>query len=364
MSPVQAERGGWFRQHYEKIVLIVVLIILLGSALWLVVAIGLGQKAIADAQWAKPPAAPNEAERTDLREFESALKVLNAPFQSQSYTNDLLVSELRVWSINPEDVFAPIPYYAKVCPFTGHPQPPVVPEEERDSDADGMKNIFERQHGFDPLDPMDANLDKDGDGFTNVEEFQFGTNPSDSADFPELPAKLRVARIRRTPFLLRFQGVQELPDGAQRFLLNLRTLERSYFVKVGDDVAGYTVKGYQPDAEAGPTLSLEKEGERIDLVKGRRVDKHEVVAYMVFLLDKSRFIKRVDEELQLKDRRYKVIDIKANTVSIRDVETGKLYRVGRLTESEKEQLLGAPRDQSGTGSTIPASSTRPADADG
>ena len=48
-----------------------------------------------------------------------------------------------------------------------------------DDDNDGMPDYWEILHGFDPLDPSDANEDADGDGASNVDEFLNGTNPRD-----------------------------------------------------------------------------------------------------------------------------------------------------------------------------------------
>lgn len=49
-----------------------------------------------------------------------------------------------------------------------------------DSDCDGMPDLFELAHGFDPNDPRDAWADADGDGLANVVEMQLGTDPRDA----------------------------------------------------------------------------------------------------------------------------------------------------------------------------------------
>ena len=46
-----------------------------------------------------------------------------------------------------------------------------------DSDHDGMFDLWEQSHGFDPNNSADALTDSDGDGYTNLEEFLNGTNP-------------------------------------------------------------------------------------------------------------------------------------------------------------------------------------------
>jgi hypothetical protein len=41
----------------------------------------------------------------------------------------------------------------------------------RDSDGDGMADVWEAAHGLDPEDPKDGLKDRDGDGYTNLEEY-------------------------------------------------------------------------------------------------------------------------------------------------------------------------------------------------
>ena len=53
-----------------------------------------------------------------------------------------------------------------------------IPYEERDSDNDGIPDIWEEQNGLDPNDPSDSNYDYDQDGLINIQEFTYGTDPN------------------------------------------------------------------------------------------------------------------------------------------------------------------------------------------
>ena len=51
---------------------------------------------------------------------------------------------------------------------------------DNDTDDDLLPDGWEVQHGFDPLDPIDASQDADMDGLTNLQEYDLGTDPLDS----------------------------------------------------------------------------------------------------------------------------------------------------------------------------------------
>lgn len=63
---------------------------------------------------------------------------------------------------------------ATVTPFV-LPSPTVGPET--DSDADGMPDLWEKEHGLNPNDPKDAKSDIDVDKLVNLDEYKYKTDP-------------------------------------------------------------------------------------------------------------------------------------------------------------------------------------------
>lgn len=53
----------------------------------------------------------------------------------------------------------------------------------KDSDSDGMPDVWEIKYGLDPYDPSDAVKDMNGDGYTNIEKFLNGMDPKKKIDW-------------------------------------------------------------------------------------------------------------------------------------------------------------------------------------
>jgi hypothetical protein len=343
------------KNNYEKVIIIVVLVALLGSALYLVLKIGHMRKGLIEKNWEHSDIEPKVVQPVDLAAWQAGMAMMTNPVKSQVFSNQMMVSELRVQCIDPECA-KPIPYRAEVCPFCNKRQPKIQDPKKIDRDGDGIPDPYEKDHGMNAFDPEDAYLDGDSDGFINLEEYQWGTNPNDPADYPSPAAKLRLVKARATPFKLRFQGVQQLSGDKQVFLLNMRSLSKSHFVKMGETVEGYKVINYEPKTvERGgkkldlSVLTLDKDGKQIQLVKNKPVTRQEWEAAIIFLIDGTRYHVRIEDDIDLMGHSYKVIDIKPVGVLIRDKETQKDTEVGRLSDSERARLLDSRNRSEETG---------------
>jgi len=335
---------SWLVRHYEKLILTAVVAALLGSVGYLLSQLQRSRATLESLVSESLPSQWKRAERLAIDAYTGRWQKVSRPMQLPPFTNLLFVSELRVLCVY-EDCRKPIPFDADVCPFCGRRQPEIVRPEEIDSDGDGLTDVYEKKVGLNPFDAADAFADPDSDGFSNIEEFQAGTNPFDSKDFPNPVAKLRVVRIVNRPFRMRFQGVQTLANGETRFLLNLRTLERSYFVKIGDVIDGYKVVSYEPKIRKTPAgkvdesvLTLRKGDRIVPLVKNMALTRYERVAYLALLTDASRFVVHVGDTITVRDRVYKIVDIRRDGVLLRDMQSGAEILVTRIAESELQEL--------------------------
>ncbi len=52
-----------------------------------------------------------------------------------------------------------------------------ITKDLKDSDSDGIPDVWEEKYNLDPFNASDANIDYDNDGYTNLEEYKMNTNP-------------------------------------------------------------------------------------------------------------------------------------------------------------------------------------------
>ena len=358
MAESSREKTNWLQQSYDKLLLILVLVGLLGSAVYLLLRITDERKKIVQGTW-DIDVRQIPAEPVDLAPLREANEVYSNVFINSMVSSNLVMApEVRVICVNIE-CQKPIGYHSMVCPFCNHSQPPLQ-RNDFDRDKDGMPDEWEEKYGLDKFNPNDAVIDIDGDAFTNVEEYQGGTDPTDIADVPPPASKLRYVRIQVEPFELVFMGVLDRDDGAS-FQLNAQSgkdRDRTYFKRIGEDISGWTLSEYLPEGPQGkPTLVLTNATDRLELPLDKMVRKPQRSAILISLIDGQRFEVKNNSEIVLTGFVYIVIDIQADTVIIRDPESGEDLRLNRLTRFELEALRrGRQRPRTGRGGDIPATS--------
>ncbi|MGD9873029.1 MAG: Amuc_1099 family pilus-like system protein [Kiritimatiellia bacterium] len=337
MSAAPREKTSWLSTSYEKLILDVALVVLAALSVLLAVKLVTGRAASAGRTDEVPEQDRIAAAALDEAVWEEKSAAMNSPFQVAIHSNLMLVSQLRVYCVNPA-CEKPIPFNAAMCPFCQTAQPSQKDIASMDYDGDGLPDQFEKKYSLNAYDPNDAALDLDGDGFSNYEEFQNNTDPTNLEDHPAPAAKLRLLQVIARPFRLRFQGVSELATG-KSFLLNMRSLDKSYFAKMGDVVEGYKVTAYDETA-VPPVLTLEKDGKVVQLKKNIAITREEFIAAMISLLDSKQYKVRLNDPVDVQGQIYKVIDINPSRILIEDGQTQKQIQVPLITEEERMILRG------------------------
>lgn len=342
MSQTVQGKNDWIKNNYDKLILLVLLLGLLVSCVMLVGRILAGkgeiQRALSRVGWKGSP-----VELKDTAGFDQTLEAARqAATEPLKLPEHVAVSSIRVSCVK---CGRPIRYEAAECPFCLTSQPEMFDADKVDTDGDGIPDKMELALGLDPQNTADAEGDLDGDGFTNLEEINAGTDPRDRAAFPDPVVKLRVAGIKPVPFHLRFVSVSQFDDGL-RFQLNLQSLERTYFQRLGDTVMGYKIEAYNPDAQGGEVLTLVRQSDNrsVHLVKGRPVTEQELLILFVSLLDRQPIKppKRLNDTLTYAGKEYKVIDIKRDSVVIQNEQTQETVTVPTMSITERR---GGPAAQ-------------------
>lgn len=337
----QIKNAAWYKEHYEKIAVVAVLVILLGSSLFLLVQNREAQRALEEARWERTEVGRGEYVSVQLARYEPYLELIAQPAQMTMRDQTMLVSGLRVRSANP-DVRTPIPYDAEVCPWTGFVQPTTA---DRDTTGDGIPDEWLVSFGLDPFDNLLANRDLDGDGFTVREEFEAGTSPIDPADHPSHALKLRMGRVREIPFGLRFQGVVEFVEGDIQFQLNRRD-GQTVLRRMGDTIEGYQVVGHErrtrPGAHGGlidaSVLRLERDdGRQIELVANVDYRVEERVAEIIYTVDNTTHRVREGSQIEVRGSTFVILDIQPDQIRVRDVERDEVVPVGPQAAMMRQQ---------------------------
>ncbi len=236
-----SKKPDFFTAHYEKLIVVGVLVLFLVSLYVLVTGAG---DAGADRKFESALSDVRNKERKPLAAlsdaaYASACASMEEPYRMEGTNVAFLVPPERVLCADPTCQLLVAPG-AETC-ADGHRQPKenAVPEEGLDSDNDGMPDAWEREHGLNPIEPEDADHDPDGDHFTNREEYEAGTDPGSAKSHPALHRFLRVKETSVTPFRFVFRGGKiRTKDGGYKFTINDPQANRDYNVAKGEALAG------------------------------------------------------------------------------------------------------------------------------
>ena len=319
------------RAQYDKLIMFVVVVGLLGSLTYLGFHAGMIHHLQAEFFREIDDITPTHPVAAELDEepYRAADQEIRAPFQmaQADWPRHLLVPETRVWCV---DCRRPILIDAEQCPFCRTPQPPDKETlRHYDGDKDGMWDGWERDHGLDARDARDAWLDSDGDGFSNIAEFRADprTDPSDPKSFPPPEAELRVKEIRAVSFPLRFKSSFTMPDDSLKFQLNVGGGNRTYFKRLGEEIEGFKLETYEPrtrERTDGPIkspldvsiLTLKRGEKLIPLVRGEQVPYSEFTVKLLFALDGTEYVLKIGGEFELKGSTYRLLSVDSRNESV------------------------------------------------
>ena len=336
-------------RHYDKLIVVVVLIGLAVSLFYLTSAAGPAREREEEnykirLQGLKPASAGLEA--IDMAAYEAAVRQTRSPLQlalPDPQQAGFLVPERRLTCVVKECQKL-IPYSAESCPFCGGEQPiPGKVNPDLDSDGDDIPDLIEIALGLNPNDPADALGDLDGDGFSNLEEYKAGTDPKDPKSHPALVVLLRVKELRGKRLPLLFSAVNQMPDGAQLVFNQIEPTRRTFWVREGDKIGdtGYTVGTLTAKVEERENPNMPGIKQRVDVstvVVKRQSDNKEVTltnndmnvkvtdveAIIVLPLDNTEYTVLEGGELKIREETYRVLSVDSvkTTVTIENETTG------------------------------------------
>lgn len=336
MSAHAPTKSPWIKQHYEKAILLGVLLLLLGSTVFLVKMIGEGRDQIVAAGMVLESTHGAKAPAFDGTLLETARKQMDQPAQFGALTNRLLASEVRVYC---ETCGKGIPFNAEECPFCAAKQPALAAESKIDSDTDRMPDDWEQANGLNPFSPDDALVDTDGDGFSNLEEFESSTDPRDKASSPSIAQKLRIYAHKVEPFKMKFVAIQEPTPGDLVFQLNLRSMQRTYFAKLNETIPEEKVTLVRYDSTR-QVLTIRRDDKEFGLELGKAINKDEVTIVFALLLDMTSCRVKVDETFKLRDQTFLLKSVAPSYQSavIVDVQSNREMTIPRFSEADRQEL--------------------------
>lgn len=325
----------WIKKNYAQVILAVVALVLLAMSVVLILNAGSFEDTFASIRG--QVAHNNKIVPLDIRSIELAQEALKKPaaWTTKQGTSFLFVSKkylvmngsLRNPTADSEPLYPPVP------------------------------NKWFVQNDLDFLDQNVLTEDPDGDGFNNLEEWTGmdpsrpgvqSTNPKDKNSHPPYLLKLRLVKIIRVPFRVRFNAYDGDPAKPDSLTFQINTLDvrqPTQFVKMNEQIAGTKFKvvkfekketvdanQIQHDISELTAQNIET-GDQVVMVLEKTVDSPDSYALFKFLLDNSEIPVKKDKIFSLKpepDVQYKV-DIEGNEALIENLKKpGEKIKVPHL----------------------------------
>lgn len=246
---------SFLKNHYEKIILTILLIFFVGSLVYLIIQI-LNSRTITPDMLRLPKKNPDYKKIDFENQTYNVLKNMASQQQwivtaarnpEDKFWSDFMIPFRASRSPYGKKVIVPFYYFSKENginkdPFTGQPLPPpmvietVVP---KDRDNDGISNDDEKELGLNPDEPTDALADMDGDGFSNIEEYKIDKLfVNDATKHPPLVKRLYVVNIVKSKIPIKLKKVRAVGQDKKDWEIHAEVYEkgrwRSKFPKYKD----------------------------------------------------------------------------------------------------------------------------------
>jgi hypothetical protein len=338
-------------RYYDKVVVVVSLVILLISLAWLITA-GVTQKEnvkiyMKAVESLKP--AKSDLAAFDMLPYEKALNAVLAPMrvlEGSEMTASFLLPERRLLCANLA-CMKPLPAEAEQCWSCGEKQTKGGDTEVETFGAVPAKWL--RDMGISV--GTDLALDLDDDGFSILEEFKEKTHPKEKSSHPAYIDKLVLKEMKSVRLPLIFSGVNVMPGNVKQLIFNWTgKLPRTYWIKENQSIGdtGYTagivtVKTEKRENPLTPGIPREvdvstvvikrvSDGKEIVLQVKESEKNTDVEATVEFLVDKQELKLAENQEFTLRDETYRVVamDMTEKVMKVENKSTGKQKVVRKL----------------------------------
>lgn len=202
----------------------------------------------------------------------------------------------------------------------------------QDSDRDGIPDLVELEAGLDPYSAKDRLQDLDGDGFVNLYEYQQKTDIKDPKSHPPFYYALGVKRVERQLLRMRLKTVEETTSNKKDWTIQIAIYPK---IKEGK-VAGKEVNRFRAI------------GDTVEIGRGRNAVKY-TIKDVTFLGTKEVKMKGedgIEKLVQVKDYSVILLDDKAREIEMKlDADVfdpdDRIFFDYVLDKKERSGIVGA-----------------------